>query len=103
VIAVRILAVFSAVLLVIAFALAVLLPPLTTLSLALSMFDHTALVAAQDAIRTNVSDWAWENLAVPFLVRPVWLLPAALGMIAAGAALTVSRRTGAPRSHRRRS
>jgi uncharacterized protein (DUF2062 family) len=97
------LAIVSAVLLVIAFALAVLMPPMTTLSLALSMYDHSALVAAQEAIRTNVSDWAWVHMAVPLLVRPVWLMPASIGMVAGGAALTASRRTSAPRSHRRRS
>jgi predicted branched-subunit amino acid permease len=103
VIAAKVLAVVSAVLLVVAFALAVLLPPLTTLSLALSMLDHSWLVAAQDAIRNNVSEWAWLHLAVPLLVRPVWLMPAALGLVIGGAALTASRGSGAPRSHRRRS
>jgi uncharacterized protein (DUF2062 family) len=103
VIAARVLAVVSAILLVVAFALAVLLPPLTTLSLALSMFDHDWLVAAQEAIRTNLSEWVWLHMAVPLLVRPVWLMPAALGLVAGGAAVTAARRSGAPRSHRRRS
>lgn len=102
-IASRILAVLSAVLLVVAFAIAMLLPPLTTLSIALSMLDHDRLVAAQEAIRANFSEWVWLHLAVPLLVRPAWLVPAALGMVLGAAAVTMSGRSGAPRSHRRRS
>jgi len=99
----RILAVVSAVLLVIAFALAVLLPPLTTLGRAISTVNHGWLVSLQETVRNGISEWAWLHLAVPLLVRPAWLVPAGLGMVAGGLALTVSSGRGASRSHRRRS
>ena len=99
----RILAVIAAASLVTAFALGLLLPPEVTLSQALSAVNHGWLVAVQDAVRINVSEWIWSNLAVPLLVRPVWLAPTALGIVAGGAAITASTRRGSPRSHRRRS
>jgi hypothetical protein len=43
------------------------------------------------------------NVALPVLMRPVWLLPAGLGLVAAGAAATAATRRGGARSHRRRS
>jgi hypothetical protein len=100
--AARVLAVVSAVLLVLAFALAVMLPPLTTLAEAVTVVNHGWLVALQDTIRGGLSEWAWMNLVMPVLVRPAWLLPAGLGIVVAGTALTLSR-SDAPRSHRRRS
>ena len=46
--------------------------------------------------------WLWEWVERPLLVRPVWLLPAAFGLICGGAALTLNSRPPS-RSHRRRS
>ena len=99
---VRILAVIAALFLVAAFALASMLPPLLPLGQAVSMFNHDWLVAFQEAVRKGVSEWAWVNLAVPVLLRPVWLMPAALGLVFAGAAVTLSSRLGPARSRRRR-
>ena len=102
-IATRIFAVIAAMFLVLAFALATLLPPEMPLSQAVSVVNHGWLVAFQDIVRNNVSEWVWMNLAVPLLLRPVWLLPVALAMVAGGAAITLSSRRGSTRSHRRRS
>lgn len=102
-IAARILAVLSAVSLVSAFALAILLPPEMPLSQAISVVNHGWLVSFQDAVRKGVSEWVWTNLAVPMLVRPAWLIPAGLGMVLGGAAVTLSTRRGPARTHRRRS
>ena len=99
----RILAVLAAVCLVAAFGLATLLPPMTTLAEVLAGLDHPFLVWLQSAVQGHGSDWVWSNLFVPVLGRPDWLLLACLGVVFAGAALTLSSRKGVTRSHRRRS
>lgn len=99
----RILAVISAMFMVLAFALATMLPPDMPLGQAISVYNHGWLVAFQDAIYNGVSHWAWVNLAVPLLLRPVWMLPVALGLVTAGVAVTLSNWRGSTSSHRRRS
>jgi hypothetical protein len=99
----RALAVASAVCLVAAFTIATLLPPLNTLAEALADLDHPFLVWLKDTVQLQLSDWVWLNLFVPVLVRPDWLILACLGVVFAGAALTLSSRKGVTRSHRRRS
>ncbi len=97
----RVLAVLSAISLVGAFALCILLRPLTPLGRLISMIDHDALVALQDGVRANLSEWAWLNLCVPVLARPCWLPFLGLALIFGGAALPVaSRRGGLPGSAR---
>lgn len=102
-IAARILAIISAVFVVAAFALAIMLPPELPLSQAIAIVNHGWLVAFQEAVRHHVSEWAWMNLAVPLLLRPAWLLPIALGLVTAGMAVTLSSRRGSARSRQRRS
>jgi hypothetical protein len=102
-IASRILAIVAALLLVGAFAMATLLPPSLPLGQLLASVDHSALVAVQDFTRARMSEWMWQEVAVPVLLRPCWLIPVSLGLIAGGLALTLSSRHGAQRSHRRRS
>jgi hypothetical protein len=95
--------VVAAIFLVGAFALATLLPPMLSLDGLLSMIDRQLLVAAQDLTITRLSPWLWTNLAVPLLMRPCWLLPTGLGLICAGASLTVGSHHRVRRSHRRQS
>ena len=102
-IAARILAVISAMCFVLAFTLALMLAPDTTLGQAVSTVHLHWLAAIQDVARKSVSEWAWMNVALPVLMRPVWLLPTGLGLVVAGAAVTMATRRGATRSHRRRS
>ena len=102
-IGVRILAVLSAGLLVLAFALAIMLPPEMPLVQAIAVMDQGWLISFQELVRQQVSEWAWMNMAVPLLLRPVWLLPAALALVAGGAAVTLSTHCGPARSRRRRS
>lgn len=99
----RILAVVSAVFMVLAFALATLLPPDMPLSQAIALVNHGWLVSFQDAMVKGVSQWVWVHMVVPVLLRPVWILPIALGLITAGAAVTLSSRRSSPSSRRRRS
>lgn len=97
----RILAVIAAILLVGAFALATLGPPEMSLGGAMLSFDHTLLARLQHAIHRYLSDAVWDNLAVPLLIRPVWLLPAALGLVFAGAATTAGSGRASPTRRRR--
>ncbi len=102
-IAARALAVLAAANFVAAFALATLLPPLTTLAQLAVRLDQHALLALQDVLIGHGSPWLWNNLALPLLLRPCWLAPVCVGVLCAGGATTLASRTGVPRSHRRRS
>jgi hypothetical protein len=99
----RILAVLAAMCLVGAFALLTLFPPMLSLAELLAMADHSLLVAVQDWTRMRVSEWVWEALAVPLLVRPCWLVPVAVALLCGAASVTLATRNSVPRSHRRRS
>jgi hypothetical protein len=97
----RILAVISAMLLVGAVALATLGPPSVPLAQLLLMVDHDLADALRSGIERHLASWIWSDVALPLLVRPAWLVPAALGLICAGAAFSVSGRKPAGRPHRR--
>ena len=97
----RILAVLSAILLVGAVALATLGPPEVPLGQLLLMVDHDLTDALRTGIQNHVSGWLWSDVAQPLLVRPAWLIPAALGLVCAGAAFSASGRKAAGRTHRR--
>jgi hypothetical protein len=99
----RVFAVISAFCLVVAFAIGSLFPPGLSLGEMISMVDHAMLVALQNFVRVHVSEWLWTSIAVPILLRPAWLTPTALGLVAAGVAVSLGTRQGAPRSRRRRS
>jgi len=101
VIAQRILAVFAAVLLVGAVALAMLGPPAVPLGQVLFMIDHDLMEVAHRFIGLHIATWLWDYLVVPVMMRPAWLVPAALGLICGGMALSLSTRKTAHRSHRR--
>jgi hypothetical protein len=97
----RILAVISAILLVGSVALATLGPPSVPLGGLLLMLDHDLTEGLRSGIEQYLASWIWEDVAMPLLVRPAWLVPAALGLICAGAAFSVSGRKPAGRPHRR--
>jgi hypothetical protein len=97
----RILAVISAILLVGSVALATLGPPSVPLGQLLLMIDHGLTEALRSGIEQHLAAWIWSDMAVPLMVRPAWLVPAALGLICAGAAFSVSGRKTASRPHRR--
>ncbi len=97
----RVFAVLAAMLLVGAFALATLVAPDISLGAALFTLNGHALQAAHDGIIAHLSPWVWSAIAVPMLLRPVWLIPAGLGLICTGAALTLTTRPPHQRSRRR--
>ena len=100
-IATRILAVLAAILLVGAFTLATLLPPDLPLAAALTMLERGLPEQMQAWTLAQLPDWVWLHLAVPLMTRPVWLMTAALGVVAAGDAATLASSGTASRSRRR--
>ena len=96
---VKVLAVLAAIALVGAFALATMLPPLTSLAELVAMLDNRTLLALPEWVRIHVPEWVWRWLVVPVLMRPVWLPPAALGMVLGGLAITLQK-PGVPKSPR---
>jgi len=101
VIAQRALAVLSAVLLVLAVAIATLGPRTFSLDWTLSQMDSHLVETLHRWTDQFLSPWAWSHLAVPLLVRPAWLVPASLGLICVGLSVSLSYRKGTHRSHRR--
>ena len=94
--AARVFAVLAAVFLVVAVGIAALLPLGLTLTHGLLMIDKGVVAWLQQ----HSLPWAWTWVLDPFLQRPLWLLPASLGLIFAGLALTFN--LGKPSPSRRR-
>ncbi len=80
--------VVAACLLVIAFALAILPDWDMSLREALASLDADAPSRLRAAVIHAVGAAMWQRTAEPLLVRPSWLVPAALGIICLGAAVT---------------
>jgi hypothetical protein len=55
---------------------------------ALASLDADAPGRMRDAVTWVVGAAVWQRTAEPLLVRPSWLVPAALGLICLGAAVT---------------
>lgn len=94
---VRVLAILAAVAFVGAFALATMLPPSTSLAATLGMIDGHGFASLAGTLRASLGKWAWAWLVAPVMMRPVWLLPAAAGVVLGGLAITL-RGPGAPKS-----
>ncbi|HEY8290538.1 MAG TPA: hypothetical protein VIG49_14790 [Acetobacteraceae bacterium] len=97
----RALAVLSAVLLVVAVGLATLGSETVSLGQAIGMFDNELVNALQGWAERHLGAWAWNDVEVPLLVRPAWLMPAALGLVCLGMSLSLGNRKSTHRSHRR--
>lgn len=94
--AARIFAILAAAFLVAAVGIAALLPPGLTLEHGLLLIDAGIV----GWVKQHSLEWTWTWLFLPFLQRPLWLVPASLGLIAAGLALTFN--LGKPSPSRRR-
>jgi hypothetical protein len=97
----RILAILSAVLLVGAVALAMLGPPGVPLGQVMFMIDHDMMDVVHRFVGTHLATWLWDYVIVPLMLRPAWLVPAAVGLLLGGASLSLSTRKSTRRSHRR--
>ncbi len=102
-IAMRSFAILAAILLVGSFALATILPPELALRDGLAMIDANLPGRLQIGATAHFPAWIWNVVLMPVLLRPVWLVPAGLGVICAGAALTCASAGSTQRSRRRRS
>ena len=98
----RILAVIAATLLVGTVALATLESPDMPLGQLLLAFDHQILATLQSEVERLFAHWMWVDIVLPALVRPAWLLPAALGLICVGLSLTLPDGSRAERPRQRR-
>ena len=83
-IAQRILAVISAVLLVTAVAIATFGPESISLGQALHLLDHDVLDKLPDWSARMLGNWVWSSVVQPLLVRPAWLVPASAGIVCVG-------------------
>ncbi len=98
----RVFAVLAAIWLVTAVALASLLPADISLFQTIHQMHAVDPAHLQHRVTGLFGHTIWSSVAYPVLIRPVWLLPVALGLICAGGAITAMNRA-APRTTRRRS
>ncbi len=98
----RALAVIAAIFLVSGIAIALLFPANVALAQMIYTIDGSALDWVESSLRQAVPGWAWVWVILPLLIRPAWLLPASIGIVAAGLSITFTRRaeTGSPRRRR---
>jgi hypothetical protein len=101
VIAQRILAVVSAVLLVAAVAIATFGPESISLGQALDLLDHDVLDKLPGWSARILGNWVWSSVVQPLLARPAWLVPASAGIVCVGLSMSLSYRKTTHRSHRR--
>ena len=97
----RIFAVIAAIFLVGAVALAMLAPPAMPLGHVLFAVDRSWMDTLQDAMRHDLPQWVSQWIISPFLLRPAWLLPASIGLVAAGLSITLSSRARTDHARRR--
>jgi hypothetical protein len=73
-------------------AMAVVLPADEALESTLKALDPTAVEALHRGGQAILPSGLWRYLVVPVLMRPAWLLPACIGIVAIGLAMTSGRR-----------
>jgi hypothetical protein len=101
VIAQRVLAVIAAILLVAAVGIATFGPQSVSLGQALFLLNHEVLDKLPPWLDRTLGAWVWGSVIQPLLVRPAWLVPAALGLVCIGLSLSLSNRKTTHQSHRR--
>lgn len=100
-IAQRILAVISAILLVFAVGIATFGAESMSLGQALYLLDHDVFDKLPEWSARLMGHWAWDEVIQPMLVRPAWLVPASVGIVCIGLSLSLGNRKSTHRSHRR--
>jgi hypothetical protein len=96
-------AVLAAICLVGAIAVATLGPEDMTLGEGIAAMDIFQLASVEKFVRVHVSGWIWDHPFKALLDRPLWLLPASIGLLLAGACATAATSGNALNSRRRRS
>ncbi len=99
----RVFAVLAAVMLVGAVAAGTLAPQDFSLGEALASLDHLRLTAVELWVRAHLTPWIWDHPLRALMDRPIWLVPAAVGLLFAGGAMTAASTHKATPSRRRRS
>lgn len=99
----KIFAVSAAVLLVCAVAVGTLGPDNMSLGEGIASLDKISLADVERYVRDHFSAWLWDHPVKALLGRPLWLIPASISLICAGAAATAATNRGALNSRRRRS
>lgn len=99
----KFLMVVAAILLVGSVAIGTLGPQEMSLGDAITRLDRTSLATVEAYVRHHLSAWVWKGPLMAIIGRPIWLVPAALGLICAGAAATAASVPAANNSRRRRS
>lgn len=99
----KVLAVFAAMLLVGSVAMGTLGPQEMSLGDAITLMNGKSLALFEVWVRTHLSVWLWRGPFMALIDRPIWLVPAALGLVCAGAAATAASVPAANNSRRRRS
>ena len=100
-IAQRVLAVISAVLLVATVAIATFGQGNFSLDQALYLIDPDIAGALPAWSSRILGDAIWRDVVQPLLVRPAWLVPASLGLVCAGLSFSMPTRKATHRSTRR--
>jgi hypothetical protein len=98
---VRVLAVLAASCLVLAFALAITLPPSATLAQLITRWNPAGVDGLEDFVTRNLPDWAWERVTQPVLARPCWLMPVEAALLFGGIGATVALRRARPAERKR--
>src|SRR5271166_4993001 len=100
----RIFAVVAAIFFVAAVATAMLAPPAMPLGHVLFALDQDLgtrmMYGLQDAMRNKLPEWLSSWVISPVLLRPAWLLPATIGLVAAGLSLSFPSRASTDHARR---
>ncbi len=98
---VRVLSVLAAAALVLAFILALMLPPSTTLAQLITRWSPTGVDGLQSYSQRSLPDWVWTRILAPVLTRPSWLMPVDFALIFGGIAATIAIRRARPAERKR--
>lgn len=99
----KVFAVLAAVFLVSAVAVGTLGPIDMSLGDGLSALDKVRMAAVERFVRMHISGWLWDHPLKALFGRPIWLLPASIGLVLAGASCTAATSRNPLNSRRRRS
>ena len=95
------LSVLAASALVLAFTLALTMPPAATLAQLITRWSPAGVAGLESFSQRTLPDWVWSRVMAPVLSRPCWLLPVDFALVFAGIAATIAIRRARPAERRR--